>query len=232
MTRGCYQANRPWGRAAVGLSLFHTPGDSDAAANQIDTEFEILAGEILNALGVSPSDQEFNYQAFARDPVGYAKHMTQMQTAKEGRPLYAFWATVASPILTAWREFRDNQSGAWTQLWTNWEEYERWLTQLNGLRAAARQAGIELHSQEPIPLEKTLPGEALDAGKKLLGELADIPSDLKNKAGETWQFAKIAAYGALGIGAIFVLSSVVQSVRHGEDPVEKYYKMAQGVRRR
>lgn len=215
--------NAPWGYASVGLKLFHTPGDSDRATAQIDTEMNAIVDSVYLAMGVDPSviRRKFTIEETVKMPKedlnAWKDHVLAAKAKAVQSPFWGFWTTVVSPIYDEWMHFRGDQK--YYNLFTSWEEYEKWLERAKQLRATVEAKGIRVETPNPADLTKTLPGAALEAG----GRAAE-------KAGEAiWEFGKIAkwaAIGALVIGGVVALSSVAHNLRSGQDPAERYITYA------
>jgi len=199
-------------RAIVGLKLIHTPGDSDRAVRQIDTEMNAIVDAMYRAMDVDPTSlrKPFTLDQAAKmstedratalnpwkDRVLAAK-ATAMQS-----PLWAFFDSAVSPAYDDWMKFLWDHE--FYSVFTSWEEYEKWLERARQLRATVTGRGVRIETPEPTDLTRSL-GADIEAG-----------------IGDVWKFAKYAAYGLLGIGAVVALTSVAQNLRSGKDPGEKY----------
>jgi hypothetical protein len=206
-------------RLVVGIKLFHTPGDSERAVRAIDSEIHSLVDAVYAAMGVDrsslywgasdtilDSDLLREWRTLSSDEKD--KIIARIDAAKikaQQSPYWGFFQAVVSPVFADWITFR--QSEQFYDLWTSWEEYEKWLERARQLRAAVRDKGIHVESPEPVDLTKTLGGEAID-------KLTKATTDL-------WTLAKVAIYGALAIGGIVVVGSVTQSLRTGKDPAHQ-----------
>jgi hypothetical protein len=221
----------------IGLKVFHTLGDSERATRSIDVEMNAIVDAMYRAMGVDPSilRQKFTIEQVAEtqkkgklrglrkpgDPVWKEpesqreinewKDRVQAARAKaEQSPLWSFYISAIAPHYDDWMKFRTDEK---FDLFTSWEEYEKWLERVRQLRATVKEKGIRIETPDPLDLTKTLPAElaegALEFGKIL----------------------KWGVIGVLGIGAVVALSSVVSNLRSGKDPAEKYVEMIRPNRR-
>jgi hypothetical protein len=208
------------GSPRVGNVLYHTVGDREEVVKKLGLDYGQAFQEISRQVGVIP------YEGAAE------------RVKKINRPMWlAWWQGVATPLFAAWSKFKAEQltgdttgpGGDWiayAERWeTDWPIYEDWRRRLVELRAGAKSLGMTIRTPAPVALPVTLPGKIADWA-------SEQACDVKEAAGSAWTMAKIGVYGALGLGAIIALSSVVQSVRHNEDPLEKYHGMAKEWRRR
>ena len=206
-------------RTVVGFTLFHTVGDRERAADQLQTELTTVVSEMLRKMGVDPSVLDADVAAMARDPAGYSKRKADQLATLRRSPLYPFWSSTVEPFRGEMRRFIESQGG-WTEyVWlTNWDDYERWFARLKALRDAVEKKAGPLESLAPMPFDKNVIAEAADiakrAAKKAVGGVEDV-----------WNLVKYGAYAVLGIGTVVALSSVVSNLRSGKDPGEKYMEL-------
>jgi len=212
--RGQYGARRVGSPRGIGVGrLYHSVGDREDAVKQMALDWTRLYQDLAVQVGELTRDPS--------SPSGY--HITTQVELDALRPdpkRVAWWKSHAKPLIDAWVKFRGEQLGqdlssgyvAYGTRWeTDWSHYEEWLSKLEELRGAARQAGFVLSSPGPGRLPETV-WEKLE---KKLEEGAE-------GAGGAWKFVKYAAWGVLGIGAVVALSSVAVNLRRGEDPADKY----------
>jgi len=189
-----------FGTPYVGIKLIHTPGDSDRAVRQIDTEMNAIIDAMYRAMGVNPSlvrDPSIPFGE-AKDAADREKVSTWREQVLEAKaiasqsPLWPFFDSAVSPTYTSWLQFKwDHQ---FYNVFTSWEEYEKWLERAKQLRAAVIDRGVNIDTPEPVDLTKTLPGQAIDATGEALKE--------------TFKILKWAAIGALGIGGLFAVGTI------------------------
>lgn len=217
-----------YGAVVVGR-LYHSVGDREDAVKQMDLDWTALFQDLAVQAG-----------ELTRDPKsssGY--HFTsqiEFDALKPDPKKVAWWKSFAKPRFADWVKFRAGQLGqdatvapnyqAWTERFaTNWSTYEEWKDKLDALRSAAQQAGFTVG----VPAAQSLPTTVVDdvsaVAKKGAGAVA-------TGVGDVWTLAKYGAWAVLGIGAIVALSSVVQNVRLGKDPAEKYVELIRDQRRR
>lgn len=228
-------------RERVGVTLFHGFGDRDSLVKQIDTEWNAIVDSTYRAMGVDPKirtvtkddlfhgalDEDLVRRArpgltgpvpleeiFAgpkRDVAAIAEFKDQaLSAAQKARqsPLWPVWSTSISPAYEEWKSFKADQARSWYDtLSTNWEEYERWFDRLMQIRSVAKESGIQLLTPDPVKPSKTLWEKA------------------EESASEIFKIAKWGVIGALGIGALVALTSVVSNLRSGKDPGEKYMEL-------
>jgi hypothetical protein len=208
--------NGSWGRAHVGLKLFHTLGDSERAVEQIDTEMNAIVDAVYRAMGVDPSTIRRSLTVaemakMSKEDVNAWKDRVLVAKAKATQsPLWTFWYSTISPKWEEWARFRESQK--YYNLFTSWEEYEQWLDRARQLRGQLKEKGIKIETADPSDLSKTLGGAALDAGAKAVADIGKI--------------VKYGVIGALAIGGVIALSSVAHNLRSGKDPAEKYLELA------
>lgn len=237
MSRGHYGPKAWWrgagpAKPAVGISLFHTVGDRDRAVEQTNTEFKTLVSELIVRMGLDPS-------LFVVDPSKFTgpqarDHIAKVSAARqkmEASPLYPFWISVVAPLYDEWNQFYTDQS-AWEEWTTNWETYEKWMERLNALRESTAKVfeatgQSPLGSPTPVDLPKTLPGTVIDATGAAVKRVAQ---GVAGGAGDVWTFVKIGAVGALALGGVYLVTSIVHSVRKGNDPAERLVDMYGRVR--
>lgn len=180
--------------SVIGLKLIHTPGDSERATRQIDVEMQSIVDSMYLAMGVEPSlirryslDDVMKLSpselAQWRDAVIAAK-----QTASQS-PLWGFWISVVAPIFSEWMKFRGEQE--FYNLFTSWEEYEKWLERVRLLRAAVLSKGVTLESPAPSDLTKTLGQAGLEKLDELYGVLKIL-----------------AVIAAIAIGGLIIVTAI------------------------
>lgn len=190
--------------AIIGVSLFHTVGDRDRAAEQINSEFNTLAGELLFAMHVPADQQDMDMREYTSDPAGYAKKIAAARVIMMQSPLWSLWANVFSPIFSEWKRFYADQSSM-SQFFTNWEEYEHWFDRLSNIRASIERQ-MKLTSPTPISLAQTLPGRIVEGGARALDKTGDLLSG-------TFDAIKYAIYAAVGLGTVAAGAMIVQNFR-------------------
>ena len=205
--RASLHARVPHGRhAIVGLKLFHTVGDSERAVDQIDTEMNAIVDAMYRIMGVDPgirrTDASPEFATLTREEKDAWKlrALDAIEKAKQS-PWWSFWEQAVSPVFEEWQRFRWGQK--FYNVFTSWEEYERWLERAKQLRASLQSKGVPLHSLEPMDLSKTLPGVIVDAA-------GDAARKAAEAAAEAGKIAKYALYAALGLGSLFGLSFIFQ----------------------
>lgn len=211
----------------VGLKIFNTPDDTDIAVRQIDSQMNAIMDAMYRAMGADPSVRTapFTWDEIAKidrkDPrwEDLSKWKERVLAAKAiatKSPLWTFFDSNISPTYGEWQEFR--RSDKFMTWFRSVETYEKWLERVRKLRKEVQAKGIRLETADPVDFTKTLPGTIIDTA----GEAA-------KKAGEAaWDIFKImkwGAIGALGIGALVALSSLVSNLRKGKDPAEKYVEL-------
>jgi len=219
--RGSYgPCERSWGNAIVGLKLIHTPGDSDRAVRQIDTEMNAIMDAMYRAMGVDPSirkppftlDQAVKMSKEERDTVlgPWKDRVLAVKEIATKSPLWPFFDSAVSPTFDEWMKFLNDHE--YYNVFTSWEEYENWLERAKQLRATVKERGALLETPDPMDLTKTLGAEAA-------GGLKDIGK-------EALSIMKWAAIGVLAIGGIFALTSAASHLRKGTDPIKSYTGLA------
>jgi hypothetical protein len=213
--------------AMVGVTVYHSVGDRQAAMKDLALAFDQLYGELNRQI----------FHATIEHPYGLASDTTIRMDWK------IFWDTVASPVFNAWRDFKAERSAEnWThggsyiaygeQFRTDWSEYEKWYDRLTDLRSRAQQIGIPLNTPEPKKLEQTIWAKAEEVASDLYEAAKRTAKGAAKGAGEAWDIAKYGVIGALVIGGIVALSSVATNVRKGRDPAERWIEYAgRGARR-
>jgi hypothetical protein len=237
MTRGHYGASHSrspgnYGRGGthVGISLFHTVGDRDRAVEQMNTELVMTVSDLIGRMGVDPKVFVQDIAAMTRDPVGYVKRIQAARATMEKSPLYPIYRDTLSPFYDEWNKFYTDQS-SWQEWLTNWDEYEHWADRVKAIRASVdSQLGQLDHgplaSPTPGDLSTTLPGAIIDTTGRVIKK---VGTAAEKGAGDIWSMVKIGVYGALGIAGILAVTSIVQQVRKGQDPAEKYLAMARAT---
>lgn len=214
----------------VGLTLFHTPGDSDRATREIDTQLNALFDDVYRAMGVDRGDlkspfslkesERIIYRGSDQEKEQLATWMDKVKAARakaRQSPHWAFWDSTVSPLQEEWQRFRGEQEYFFLNLFTAWEEYERWLNRIKQIRAEMKSRGIQLVSPDPIDLTKSIPERAVEGA-------ADVFKDVT-------KILKWGLIGALGIGSLVALTSVVSNVRKSRDPAERYLDVIRESRR-
>jgi hypothetical protein len=206
--RGTYgnrssRRHAPWGQASVGLKLYHTLGDSDRATAQIDTEMNAIVDAVYRAMGVDPSIIRLRptLAEIAKMPKedvnAWKDHVFAAKAKAAQSPFWGFWDAAVSPIYAEWMQFRGDQK--YYNLFTSWEEYEKWLDRAKQLREAIKSRGIRIETPDPMDLTKTLPGALLDKTGEAVMEFGKI--------------AKWAVIGLLGIGGVVAITYAARGAK-------------------
>jgi hypothetical protein len=219
MSRGTYQT-RPFGnRVVIGNPLYHSLGDIEDAVKQMAFDYEQTyqdLGHKIGILGTGPNP-------LSGDPERIKAH-----------PLwFTWWKASAEPLFDSFNKFKLEMLGGGLTFackWiargarfevTSWDnEILSWHKKLVEMRAQAKTLGIDLDTPAPAKLSTTI----VEDVKNLATNLAN---KVEGAGGDVWQLAKIGIYGALAIGGILVLSSVVQDLRANQAPVDRYQRFAQ-----
>lgn len=214
--RGQYGHGGAYRVPVVGV-LYHSVGDRAAAVKQLDLDWTALYQDLARQVGEITPDP--------KSPSGY--HTTTQKEWDASPPdakKVAWWKSHAKPIINAWVKFKSEQLGdhsllsdyiAFAERWqTNWDVYEGWKSKLVALRAEAQKQGFSISTPPPIELPTTVWADVAE-GAGAIGKGAE----------DAWKFVKYAAWGLLGIGTVVALSSVVQNMRTGRDPADKYVQM-------
>ena len=154
----------------------------------------------------------------ARDASG-ERSMAQAEKMSE-HPLVKWKASVWRPFFDGWQGFYHQKIDIPMQMLPGsgtWDRIQEYRKQFIDLRNKA-----PFKAQGPAPLD---PSGRSDPS--LTGGLRDIWGGAGNVLG----IVKWGLIGALGIGAVVALSSVVSNVRKGKDPAEKYVEMIREGRR-
>ena len=154
----------------------------------------------------------------SRDASG-ERSMAQAEKMSES-PLVKWSASVWSPFFEGWRRFYHEKIDIPGQMWPGsgtWDRIQEYRRQFIDLRNKA-----PFKAQGPAPLDPTARKDP-----SLTGGLRDIWGG----AGDALGIAKWGLIGALGIGAVVALASVVSNVRKGKDPGEKYLELIRETRR-
>lgn len=216
-----------YGAVVVGR-IYHSVGDRQDAVKQMDFDWTALFQDLAVQAG-----------ELTRDPnssSGY--HFTsqiEFDALKPDPKKVAWWKSFAKPRFKDWVKFRTDQLGqdatvapnyqAWTERFaTDWSIYEEWKDKLDALRSAAQQAGFTIGVPAAQSLPTTVVEDVSTVAKKGAGVVA-------TGVGDVWTLAKYGAWAVLGIGAVVALSSVVQNLRSGKDPAEKYVELIRDRRR-
>lgn len=113
-------------------------------------------------------------------------------------PLWDWWKLVGVPVLNEWQAFYAKQwASAWTRWATNWESYEGWQERLKKLRDAVVSQGASLTSPDPSDLPTTI--------------IQDVGNQVKRAGEGLGGVVKVAAYTAVGIGAVYVAKTLFKS---------------------
>ena len=112
-----------------------------------------------------------------------------------------------SPFLKEWNAFSGNYSEWSEALWlTNWDRFvsyvDRWHAIYEKVAKAIADKGGKLVAPPPQEMPKDALDSIKDAFKKAGGAVESV-----------WGLAKIAIYGGLAIGGIFVISKLVDDFR-------------------
>ena len=129
-------------------------------------------------------------------------------------PLVKWSRTVWLPFFDGWNAFYYQKIDIPAQTWPlsgTWDRIQEYRRQFIDLRNKA-----PFKAQGPTPLD---PSERTDPS--LTGGLRDIWGG----AGNVFGIVKWGLIGALGIGAVVALSSVVSNLRKGKDPADKYVEL-------
>lgn len=207
---------RSWDHTVVGLKAFHTMGDSDRATRSIDVEMSAIMDAMYRAMGADPSvrkppftfEQTDKMSKHERDTIlgPWKERVLAAKAIATKSPLWPFFDSAVSPTFEEWQAFRGEHE--YYNLFTSWEEYEKWLERAKQLRAAVMAKGVRVETPEPLDLTKTLGAEAA-------GTLGDIGKGALS-------IVKWGVIGALAIGGVFALTSAVSHLRKGTDPVETF----------
>ena len=212
-------------RQMVGITLYHSVGDRADAVKQMAVDWDALYQNLAVQAGELTPDPKV--------PSGY-RTATQLEwDANPPDPNKGtWWKSYAKPLIKQWAKFKSEQLGTDTGAYlafaerfqTNWDVYEQWKAKLDTLRAEALKHGFTIDAPVPTDLPTTLWADVANVVKRGAEKVAAGGEDV-------WKFAKYAAYGVLGIGAVVALSSVAQNLRSGKDPSEKYMELIRERRR-
>ena len=147
------------------------------------------------------------------------RSMAQAEKMSES-PLVKWSASVWRPFFDGWNSFYREKMDVPMQTWPGsgtWDRVQEYRRQFIDLRNKA-----PFKAQGPAPLD---PSARTDPS--LTGGLRNIWEG----AGDVFGIVKWGVIGALGIGAVVALSSVVSNVRKGKDPSEKYLELIRETRR-
>jgi len=147
----------------------------------------------------------------------------------------SWWKSYALPLFKQWHRFKVDQIGGdrtvadayisfAERFQTIWDVYEDWKKKLDNLRADAEKRGFVVEAPKPTELATTV---WADAG----GALKSGASTLAEGASDVWKTVKYGVWGALGIGALVAITSVVSNLRSGKDPGDKYMELIRQGRR-
>ena len=206
--------------AIVGLKLIHTPGDSDRAVRQIDTEMNAIVDAMYRAMGVDPTSLRKPFTLSEAAKMSKEDRDTRMGPWRDRvlaakakavqSPLWAFFDSAVSPAYGEWLKFLHDHE--YYNVFTSWDEYEKSLERARQLRVAVKAKGVHVETPEPVDLTKTLGAEAAE-GLKGIGK-------------EALKIMKWAAIGVLAIGGVFALTSAASHLRKGTDPIKSYADLA------
>ena len=183
----------------VGNAVYHTVGDREQAVRQLALDIDAFyhdVGTQLGQIGTGPGG------AFTdADRSAWALH-----------PLWQLWWTgTAAPFFAAWATFKAQQltgdttgpGGAYIaygeRFATDWPVYQDWHERLVALRASASKAGIPIHAPHPTDLPTTF--------------AEDVKNKVERVAESALDLGKVALYGAIGLGGLYLLSI---ASAHGE----------------
>jgi hypothetical protein len=197
----------------VGITLFHSSEDADNAAREINTAFEQLVDAMYRAMGADPALRKLRPDQavlLASTPAGNAKLQTIADMKKS--PFYGLWQTTVSPLYEEWRHrsgpsFTDDvlkHATGGLLFGNDIDEYKRWQQRVGQAYVAAKAAGVPNLPPPSIPLSDTALEQLYGAAKKGAGGIGDLALDLGGAV-------KVLAYGAIGLGGIFLVTQLVQA---------------------
>lgn len=189
-------------------------------------EEELAAWKLIDTLPVAQRSAAIKR---ARD---LTERRGQVYVASFDPKKVAWWKSYAAPLFKQWQRFKVDQLGgdrtvaddyiAFAERWqTNWDVYENWKKRLDALRAEATKRGFVVDAPKPTELPTTVWADAADVVKEGAGKVA-------GGVGDVWKTVKYGVWGALGIGALVAITSVVSNLRSGKDPADKYVEMIRG----
>ena len=200
------------GSPYVGLTAFHGVSDRDTAGAQINTQIETIKNVVLTAAGADPAlvtQSSKTADKMAHTPQ-YKQKVLASKDAIAKSPYKALWYDVVSPVYDEWNSFyadRHRWYDSFTQLFTNWEDYQAWADRVAVLRKKVEDAGIKIDLPPPTALPSS------------------IPEQFEKGFGDVWSIAKYGLWAVLGIGTVVALSSVATNLRSGRDPAAKYVEV-------
>lgn len=216
------QTPAPKHPAMVGITIYHSVGDRAEAVKQMAEDWTALYQDLALQVGEIARD--------ATSPSGYRTASQLDYNAVNPDPKKVTWfKSYFMPRVRQWNKFKSEQLGtdltvaadyiAFAERWqTNWSVYEDWKKRLDTLRNEAQRQGFAIGVPQAASLPTTVWADVADVVKRGAEKAAGGVEDV-------WKFAKYAAYGVLGIGAVIALSSVAQNLRSNKDPGEKYMKL-------
>lgn len=186
-----------WAVGIVGATPLFQP---EAAVDQLDGEMEAITDATYWSMGVDPK--------VLRHPA--APDETWIQRVREAKaaamksPLWSFWETTVSPKYDDWKASHDAFR---TKPLASWDDYTRWLSRVQQLRADVKAKGIKLDTPDLIDLSKG-------------GEAPSVDRD---------KILKWGAIGALAVGGVIALVALASSTKQAREPYERYrygYRLA------
>lgn len=213
MSRGTYQTRSFGNRVTIGNFLYHSLGDIEDAVKQMAFDYEQAYQDIGHKVGALPF--EGSDERVKANPVWYT-----------------WWKASAEPLFNAFNAFKLEMLGGdmtFADAWiargarfevTSWNnEILIWHKRLVEMRDQAKALGMDLVTPKPATLSTTIVEDAKNLAQNLANKVDEA-------GGDVWRLAKIAIYGALAIGGVIMLSSVVSNMRSGKDPADKYAQFA------
>ena len=212
---GAYLA-RGRGRASmrVGNWLYHSVGDKEDSIESLAADYTQAYREIAEPLGLLPPYGPENRAKAAKYPAAIA-----------------WWGNVAQPLFTAWNAFKGKMLGTdYTRFGgyigygnraaMDWDELQAWRKKLIDLRTTAQMFGlVPTYSKPPAELPTTVTEDVEHVVERGASKVASA-------VGDVWTLGKVAAYGAIALGAGLLISSIVTNVRNRQDPAAPYLRLA------
>lgn len=170
--------------------MLMTPGAIAAELDRINYNFEAFARDMTAATRAHHAAAALPPTgATPADFVAYVKAVAAEPSTASTDPIVQFIATTWTPLYATWAHFYSQErGGSW---WHNAAyDGEKYLAELIDVRRTAARLGIPLMSPDPTPEH---------AGGGILGDLGSA--------------LKIAAYGALAIGGVYVIGQLIEGAR-------------------
>jgi hypothetical protein len=230
LSRAAHVTLGPRGRGGVVVGstfsfqsmYMHTVGDRAEAVNQMALDATRLYTTIGTAIGVLPDE-------------GGAARLAAREAAGQPTAWYQWWVHSAAPTFAEWNKFHIAQTGgegrggiigdylSWTNRFeTDWSEYTAWAKRLDAVLQGAVLLGI---MPKDTPATQPLQTTAIEDAANLVHHAGE---DVYHAGKKALTLAEVATYGALGLGGVLVVTSIVQAVRAGDDPVGRYVRYARG----